>query len=296
MKQDINFQIEKISSLQEKFGIYKNIFYYKSVAEELCRLDLPTKHDFFAVVLFESGNGVHVIEDMKYSIEERQVHFLFPDQSHYWIFDNKTVVHQLFISKELFEDFRVFMQFPQTVYKKFPVLTLATEKFNKIVHECRDIGDEQLDPYTIGDHIIYLKTKIILQSISSELENVFEDLEAYQQHPVLFYFVLLIKKHYKNEKTVRFYADRLGITANYLNVLCKKYLNRKATDCIQTEVIKEVKKQVVYSTNLLLDIAWEYGFQNYPSFSKCFKKHLGTSPKQFRIMTLAAANSELINK
>lgn len=283
MESDEYVRIEKIANLQKRFGIYKNIFYYKSVAGELCRLDVPVKHDFFALILFESGHGTHFIEDMKFSIQEKQIHILFPDQRHHWVFDAQTVVHQLFISKELYVKFNIYLQFPETIYKKYPVISLSTEEFNKIIHEYEDIADEQNEPSIVDENIIDLKIKIILQSVSDKIEHVFEDLGHYQMHPVLFNFVLLKKRHFKDEKMVRFYANKLGITANYLNVLCKKYLGKTATECIEEEIIKEVKNQVTNSSELLIDIAMEYGFQNYPSFSKCFKKHLGTSPKKFRM-------------
>ncbi|WBV61244.1 helix-turn-helix transcriptional regulator [Chryseobacterium camelliae] len=283
MASEISIKTEEISNLQKRLGTSKNIFYHKALARELWRPDYPVKQDFFAVILFESGNGTHFIDDAEFPIQGKQIHVVFPEQSHYWKFDADTVGHQLFISKEVFVNFSVFLQFPESIYKKYPVIALSTEKFNKIVHEYKDIGDEQNDPNIMDDNIICLKAKIILQSISNEIEQLFEELGHSHFHPILYNFILLIKKYFKYEKMVRFYAGKLGVTANYLNVLCKKYLGKTATDCIEEEILKEVKHQLINSSNLLLDIAMECGFQNYPSFSKCFKKHFGTSPKEFRM-------------
>lgn len=280
--EDLPWQLEKLKNLQQRFGIDKDIFYYPASAENLCRIYTPIKQDFFVLLFFESGNGVHIIENEKYEINGMQVHILFPDQQHRWDFDDTILVHQLFVSRKVCEYLSPFMKFPKSVYKKNPVIRLTPEVFFQIVHECKDIEYVLKNGYIMNDNMIYTKVKIILQEIDREIQTVFNEMEPFRKHPVLFNFKLLVDKTYKSERKVKWYAGKLGVTANYLNVLCKKYLNRTATDIILEEVIQNVKKHLMSSGSQFTDIAFEFGFQDYASFSKCIKKNLGASPKYLR--------------
>ncbi len=100
-----------MKSIQEKSGFYNEIIYYKAKAKDLCLLEKPSSHDFFALIFFEKGNGIHIIEEIEYPIQNFQVHILYPDQKHYWQFDDTTLVHQIFISREAFNKLNMFIRF-----------------------------------------------------------------------------------------------------------------------------------------------------------------------------------------
>ncbi|MDR2275791.1 MAG: helix-turn-helix domain-containing protein [Sphingobacterium sp.] len=281
-------EVAHISTLQKKTGIYKNIIYHKAVANELCRFDFPVRTDFFIVILFENGAGIHIIDDTEYQIHKNQAHIIFPEQKHYWNYDSTTIVHQLVISQEWYEAIRIFFQFNETVYKKFPVIPLNTRIFNKLVKECEEIGLLQRNTHlhVIDDNIMFIKSKIIVQIISREIENILNEHGSQMPPAILVNFIILIKKHCQNENSVKFYADRLGVSSNHLNVLCKKHFGKTAKICIQIQLINIIRDEINNLNNsdkTLFEIAIESGFNCYTSFAKCIKKHLGLSPIEFKI-------------
>ncbi|SEF69770.1 response regulator [Paenibacillus sp. UNC499MF] len=88
--------------------------------------------------------------------------------------------------------------------------------------------------------------------------------------------------HITKELSLEDTADYLGITPQYLSFLFKKV--HKET-FVQYRILKriELAKKLLeiprYRTN---DIAYEVGYENYPHFSRMFKKVTGVSPLEYR--------------
>ncbi|MEG1312745.1 MAG: helix-turn-helix domain-containing protein [Bacilli bacterium] len=280
--ENIFIQNEKLKNLQIRFGIDEEIFYISSSSENFYRTYTTAKQDFLSLIFFEFGNGIHIIDNERYTINNMQAHILLPGQYHRWELEKKFEVHQLFISKKNYENLFSFMQFSKSVYKKNPVISLMPNIFYQIVQECKDIEEEINDGYIINENIIYTKVKIILQNLDREIQSIFNNMNSLKEHPILFNFYQLIQKNYKTERRVSFYAKKLGVTANYLNVLSRKYLDKTASDVILEEILKHLKKHLLDSKYSFTDIAFDFGFQDYGTFSRCIKRRFGLTPRDIR--------------
>lgn len=82
---------------------------------------------------------------------------------------------------------------------------------------------------------------------------------------------------------VQYFADKLGLTANYLGDIVKHFTQKSALENIHDYVIKRAKELLVENQKLnTTEVAYELGFE-YPNyFSKFFKKQVGLSPKEYR--------------
>ncbi|WP_312553779.1 AraC family transcriptional regulator [Empedobacter brevis] len=262
-----------MKSIQKKSGFYDDIIYYKAEANDLCLLEEPSAHDFFALIFFEKGNGVHIIEDIKYPIRKFQVHILYPNQKHYWQFDQTTLVHQIFISRKTFRNLKTFIKYPSAVYNINPVINLTPNLFFKIIQDCMDIGYFLYRPCEINKYLILSKVKIIIQYITQEIDLRFYESNIYKKHPLLLNFLILLRNKVKDERKVSYYAEKIGITANYLNILCKKKINRTAKAFINECLVKEVEIDLTYSNQDFQSLADEYGFESLKSFKHFLKKN-----------------------
>jgi len=84
-------------------------------------------------------------------------------------------------------------------------------------------------------------------------------------------FLALIRKHYKQERNIGFYADKLCLTPKYLSSLIKKNTDRSANDWIDRYVILEAKA-LLKSTNMTIQqISDELNFPSQSFFGKYFK-------------------------
>ncbi|MDQ1913959.1 response regulator [Paenibacillus sp. GD4] len=91
-----------------------------------------------------------------------------------------------------------------------------------------------------------------------------------------------IDSHLSVEITLKEVADMVGITPTYFSALFKKLTN-------QTFVSYRIHKRMEKACELLavphmrtVDVAAEVGYDDYPHFTKTFKKLFGVSPSEYR--------------
>ncbi len=78
------------------------------------------------------------------------------------------------------------------------------------------------------------------------------------------------------------YADRLNVTANYLNKTVKAHTHRTAIDWIEIARLNLAKKLLKDPTIPIVDVAIRSGLEDQSYFSRFFKKKTGLTPSQFR--------------
>lgn len=88
--------------------------------------------------------------------------------------------------------------------------------------------------------------------------------------------------------TVQYFADKLGLTANYLGDIIKHFTQKSALENIHEFVIKRAKELLVENQKLnTTEVAYELGFE-YPNyFSKFFKKQVNLTPKEYRLQAIS---------
>lgn len=241
----------------------------------------PHKHDFFIIILFDQAKGVHTIDFQEYAIGDRQIHVLFPNQVHTWRIEPDTTGYQLMIDKLFFERFSPYLRFSPSNYINHPVIPLSQENFDLLQYEFDAIKQELRATYSLQD-VISARAAVIAAIVSKAAESVFTAAKVFQSHPRLAKFTSLIDQHFKMQKQLSFYALELNISANYLNILCKKNLGVSATQLIQQRVLLEAKRLLQATDLSIKEIAFELGFVDHAYFSNFFKSQTNLTPRSFR--------------
>lgn len=244
-------------------------------------IDKPHQHDFFIVVLFEHAKGVHNIDFIDYPISNHQIHLLFPGQVHKWKIEPETTGYQLMIERDFFESFSSSFRFSFVQYHNHPVIDLSYESY-KLLHYEFDAIKNELQSENSLQELIYSRTSVIATIISKEAAKIFTDRDIYQSEPRIAKFQELIDVFSKEQKLVSFYASKLHVSANYLNILCKKHLKISATQLIQQRIILESKRYLKATNLSIKEIAFELGFIDHAYFSNFFKNQTGITPTNFR--------------
>lgn len=95
-------------------------------------------------------------------------------------------------------------------------------------------------------------------------------------------FIGLINRHYASHHDVVFYADKLNITSNYLNIITKKNSGISAKEQINIQIIIVVKA-LLDTTDLSVKQISERLHYDDPSYlCRIFRKQTGMSPLQYR--------------
>ena len=95
-------------------------------------------------------------------------------------------------------------------------------------------------------------------------------------------FMRLVKKYYRTERSVGFYAEKLFISPKYLSLINKETTGRSAAQWIAEHVILEAKNMLRFSGKNIQQIAYDLNFTNQSSFGKYFKHMTGMSPSEFQ--------------
>lgn len=95
-------------------------------------------------------------------------------------------------------------------------------------------------------------------------------------------FVRLVRKYFRIEHSVRFYADRLCISPKYLSLVVKECTGRSAAEIIDEHLLLEAKNLLRFSGKNIQQVAYELNFSNQSSFGKYFKHLTGLSPSEFQ--------------
>ncbi|WP_404986235.1 helix-turn-helix domain-containing protein [Chryseobacterium sp. M5] len=87
---------------------------------------------------------------------------------------------------------------------------------------------------------------------------------------------------------VQYFADKLGLTPNYLGDIVKHFTKKLALENIHEFVIKKAKDLLEQNKEMnTTEVAYELGFE-YPNyFSKFFKKQVNLTPKEYRQQSIS---------
>lgn len=95
-------------------------------------------------------------------------------------------------------------------------------------------------------------------------------------------FIRLVRRHFRQEHSVAFYAGKLCISPKYLSLVIKEATGRSAAEIIDEFVILEAKNLLRFSGKNIQQVAYELNFNNQSSFGKYFKHLTGMSPSEFQ--------------
>lgn len=247
------------------------------VAKEL----VPPAHDFFILVLFDKGSGVHTIDFIDYRVKSRQIHMLFPGQVHKWKLKPLIKGQKLTINKALLESFPSSVQFIFKQHNRNPVLDLDPKTFKKIIAEALAVKKE-LSSRTVFMELVNARCRLIALMITLWAESESDDILTGDANPISHKFHSLVEEHYRKQKTVSFYARQLCITPNYLGIISRKNFRMSALEFIQERVLLEAKRLLHSSDMSIKEIAFNLGFPNLTYFSYFFKAKTGLSPGEYK--------------
>ena len=92
----------------------------------------------------------------------------------------------------------------------------------------------------------------------------------------------LVEEHFRQERLLAFYAEKLAMTADRLNEHVKRASGVTAGHLIRQRVLMEAKRQLVFTAEPIHEIAYDLAFSDPSHFARFFRKQTGTTPQAFR--------------
>jgi AraC-like DNA-binding protein len=252
--------------------------------------DNPHTHNYYTVIWPVNATGKHIIDFKEYPILPDHIFFVSPGQVHQIISNRKPVGYVILFSPEFLEknsirnefiaDLKLFQKSDETPPlpvsdKMASTLKIFAEQMLTAFHSHNDMFLE-----TIG---AYLKLFLIECNGHCSL-NPGTNLQNIEVSKVLVKnFKALVEKNFNKRHQVKYYAESLNITPNYLNEVIKAALNIPAKDFLQNRLILEAKRMVVFTSKSAKEIGFELGFEDPSHFSKFFRSNTGQSLQEFKL-------------
>lgn len=267
-----NLQIGHSHDKERDFKITCNVSDDKQV-----EVPFSHRHFFYAVYWIHQGSGIHVIDFEEYEIKPNRIFFVKPEQIHFLHNDTMMEYSALQFTEE-------FMSCSDTGYQTEEREIAVCHDLTLEEQERMEILFKQISAEAVSG--LEYSTALIQSEINTlllDLERIGLDKRRYTALPdLLLKYRMLVEKQYTATRLVQKYAGQLGVSANYLNVLVRKYLGKSALNLINERVILEIKRRLLRTEKGVSEIAYDLGFDELSYFSRFFKRHTGTTPIAFR--------------
>lgn len=282
MERDEVYEIKKFKRNFFHHNLYVNTF--QNHLKEHRFIESLHRHDFYVLVLFTNGTGLHKIDFDTFDITKGSLFLMQPGQIHLWELSSDIDGYIVFFSKEIynlhFRDKKIeeYLFFQSSKNKPELVLNIDEMKQIQPFFELM-VNENQEDQLQKKDKMLNLLDCILIEIL--RIYNIESNHLTSTYNHKLKEFELLLEQFYKIEKSPSFYANKMAITLKHLNRISKNILNITITELITRRVILESKRIMVDKNKTIAQISDELGYSNYSYFSKLFKKNVGITPTEF---------------
>lgn len=271
----------EIESLSDDFAISNNV-------SRISQFSFPQRLDTSIFAISLQGQISFSVNMERYDIGENQLVTLLPQQIIQY-HDKSDDFQGLFIivNEELIQNILPNWQIiPIYFYvMKHPCTSISEEERNRI-----ELYFSLLASHLKDKEMPYCKEVIhnLLRVLYYEINGIFsrhrpkEDNAGTRQDELFAKFLKNVGEHFKQERSVTYYAEQMCVTPKYLSSVIKQVSNKTAGEWIADYVIFEAKTLLRTTGMSVQEISYELNFPNQSFFGKYFKERTGTTPGQFR--------------
>lgn len=251
--------------------------------------DRPHRHDYYTIIFIEKGEGTHFVDFKEYEVKDNQLYFILPGQMHQmvltaepqgWvlIFTEEFLVSNA-ISEKLIQDIYIFNDYGQS--PPLPVSDVQLPVYKSIIGQMIHFSSE-MEKYSSEARGSLLKLFLIQSNNHCSLHRDENPQFVESSNNLLRSFKQLLNRHYAEWHKVSDYADKLSVTADYLNKTVKGVTGKSAKEHIQSKILIEAKRNLQFSVLSSKELSYQLGFDESAHFNNFFKKMTGITPSEFR--------------
>ena len=153
-------------------------------------------------------------------------------------------------------------------------------EFDDFYNRMSRIWNDKENPSRI--EAVLFQTASFFYQISHLLIPLTEDENMSVPSRTVEVFLRLVRRNFRQERFLEFYADKMKITPKHLSRTIKQQTGLTAAEWIERHIILESKVLLRSSTMSIQQIANYLNFPTQSFFSKYFRKAVGQSPSEFR--------------
>ena len=239
------------------------------------------RHDRHSFHLLEKGNLNIEIDFKTYNMNAPAIIYMHPDQVHRMVsIENVTVTSWAITNEDLNP---TYLKILEELSPAGPI-TLNEETLlllSDAVSLCLKLSVRK------NDKLFHSMVKdafntLVSITISNYLEQTKQTDSPSRFQAVANAFRQILETNFPTVKSPAAYAALLNISGPYLNECVKDTTGHSVSYHIQQRIVLEAKRLLYHSGKSVKEIATHLGYDDYPYFSRLFKKITGMSALAFR--------------
>jgi AraC family transcriptional regulator, transcriptional activator of pobA len=131
-------------------------------------------------------------------------------------------------------------------------------------------------------HVLRAHTAMLVGLVAREMATQGRMSDSRTNIELFERFESLLEQHYLKHWTVSQYAGALSITPTHLSRITRSATGRSASHLIVERIVREARRNLVYTSQPVSTIAYALGFNDPAYFSRVFSEATGLSPRSFR--------------
>lgn len=251
----------------------------------------PSRSDFFSILILLDGEAT-----IKINLEERKIFkntliFLAPDSLKQLVQKNgETKMYKLFFTAKFLQ--QIGMQKHEIEMINFmsgnhgQVIPMDSAELNNVLRIIETLKEkyEHIKEHPYAEGIIHHTFQILLLEIGaiSLKNNITLPQGSSRKRDLAVQFTNLLTQYYLEERSVKFYANKLSITPKYLNEVVHDVTGKSPGEIIDEKVMQEAKILLHNPRLSIAQIADLLHFSDQSFLGKFFKRHIGVSPSEYR--------------
>lgn len=281
----MKLEIKKIIQKEED----KNLSFraFDLTTENLKSYLKPHKKDHFFIIVIENGNLQVQIEDKVHSLKSGKISVVFPEQVHFVSEPSDDLKGKIILFEEILFCSDILKNELSTynvnLSTQLNCTILSPEDFEQSLHAIEIIKGIYQKPSLIKKEQARFHIKIFLLGLIESVHGLHPILHKETvDKPIYVRFKKLLNQHYKEQRTVQYYAEELAITTKKLNSITKKHCGETAIQAIHNRILIEIKRQLIFSDLSHKEIAFDLGFNSPSALNKFVKAKLKETPTELQ--------------
>lgn len=131
-------------------------------------------------------------------------------------------------------------------------------------------------------HILRAHCALLLGQIAQAMSESESAARGAPSSALLARFEALVEAQFAAHWSVRDYADALAVSPTHLSRITRQATGRPASKLIEERLMREARRNLVYTNLPVSTIAYALGFDDPAYFSRVFARATGLSPRNFR--------------
>lgn len=255
--------------------------------ERLEAYQQPHKKDHFCIIVMETGDLQVHIEDKIHHLKPGKISVIFPEQVHFVSHSNGNLKGKIILFEEILFCSDILKNELSTynvnLSTQLNCTILPPKEFEQSTHLLETIQDIYMNPSLIKKEQARFYIKIFLLGLIESIHGLHPVLyKETTDKPLYVRFKKDLNQHYKEQRTVQYYADQLAITTKKLNSITKKHCGETAIHAIHNRILIEIKRQLLFSDLTHKEIAFDLGFNSPSALNKFVKSKLKETPTELQ--------------